>query len=334
MAARGQAGFGADMKQLIDLDPANYRPHAIHGEGRAWAETNCYADVIIELVHAMGMEPNAALAFTLGIDFEGDQWSFFKFPPQDMLALFGMEIQEFNPWRDMLGHIDEQLGLGRPVLVELDSYYLPDTAGTAYQQAHVKTTVAVNKLDLENRVLGYFHGQGYYQLEGGDFEQIFHTAGLPHDRVLPPYIEYVKLRHSGLAGDALLAASLDSLRQQLRYLPEQNPFLRFKPVFEKEMEWLRSQPLESFHDYAFATLRQFGSCYELAQTYIDWLISSGESNLEQVRVDLGEISDMAKVMQLKLARSLMRNKPLPLESLDLMAELWQRITDNLKHKYL
>lgn len=322
------------MKQLIDLDAEHYQRHTIHGEGRAWAETNCYADVVIELVHASGMEPTAALAFTLGIDFEGDQWSFFKFLPQDMLEMFGMEIQEFNPWRSMLGHIDEQLTLGRPVLVELDSFYLPDTAGTAYQQAHVKTTVAINKLDLEKRILGYFHGQGYYQLEGQDFEQIFHTQGLPHDRVLPPYIEYVKLRHAGLQGDALLAASLTSLRQQLKYLPQQNPFIRFKPVFEKEMEWLRSQPIESFHNYAFATLRQFGACYELSQTYIAWLQQAGETGLDQIYTDLGEISNLAKVMQLKLARSLMRNKPLPLESLDLMAELWQRIMDQLKQRYL
>ena len=60
------------------LDPAHYRRHAIHGEDRGWAETNCYTDVMVELVHSAGHEPEAMLAFTLAIDFEGDQWTFFK----------------------------------------------------------------------------------------------------------------------------------------------------------------------------------------------------------------------------------------------------------------
>lgn len=322
------------MRRLLNISPETYQRHAIHGEGRSWAETNCYADVLIELIHALGMEPNAGLAFTLGIDFEGDQWTFFKFLPQDVLTLYGMEIQEFNPWRSMLEHIYLQLGLGRPVLLELDSFYLPDTAGTAYQLEHVKTTVAVNALDIENKILGYFHAQGYYHLDGEDFDRIFHTAGLPDEHVLPPYIEYIKLRHPGLEGVELLQASLNSLRQQLRYLPEVNPFLSFKPAFEKELEWLREQPIESFHDYAFATLRQLGACYELVQTYLGWLQEQGETDLEQAIACFGEISGLAKIIQLKLARSLMRNKPLSLESVDQMAELWQQAMSQLKQKYL
>ena len=47
---------------------------------RAWAETNCYVDLWVELLHALGHDPIAALPFTLAIDFEGDQWTFFKFP--------------------------------------------------------------------------------------------------------------------------------------------------------------------------------------------------------------------------------------------------------------
>ena len=137
------------MKRVLDLDPATYRRHMIHGEGRSWAETNCYADVLIELLHAMRFEPIAALPFTLRIDFEGDQWTFFKFPHGDLLTLFALDIQEMNPWRSLVHHVEEQIGQERPVLVELDSYYLPDTAGTAYQLAHVKSTVAVNEIDLE-----------------------------------------------------------------------------------------------------------------------------------------------------------------------------------------
>ena len=54
------------MKQILSLDPARYTRHAIHGENRVWAETNCYVDVWVELLHAWGFDPVAALPFTLG----------------------------------------------------------------------------------------------------------------------------------------------------------------------------------------------------------------------------------------------------------------------------
>ncbi len=37
-------------------------------------------------------------------------------------------------------HLVEQVGRGHTVLVEVDSYYLPDTKATAYRQKHVKTS--------------------------------------------------------------------------------------------------------------------------------------------------------------------------------------------------
>ena len=48
------------LKSLSGKDPATYRPHLLHGEGRTYQETNCYSDIIIELLHACGYEPDAA----------------------------------------------------------------------------------------------------------------------------------------------------------------------------------------------------------------------------------------------------------------------------------
>ena len=70
----------ADLK----LEPALYQRHRLHTQERSWAETNCYVDIWIELLHAWGFEPIAALPFTVAIDFEGDQWTFFKFPHADL----------------------------------------------------------------------------------------------------------------------------------------------------------------------------------------------------------------------------------------------------------
>ena len=53
--------------QLLKLDPATYQRHLLHTQERNWAETNCYVDVWIELLHAWGYEPLAALPFTVAL---------------------------------------------------------------------------------------------------------------------------------------------------------------------------------------------------------------------------------------------------------------------------
>ena len=89
------------------------------------------------------------------------------------------------------------------MLVELDSFYLPDTAGTAYRREHVKSTVAVVEIDVPERRLGYFHGQGYYHLSGDDFESVFRLSAVGNSEMLPPYVEFVKRRpEGGLQGEA------------------------------------------------------------------------------------------------------------------------------------
>ena len=53
------------------------------------------------MLHAQGLDPMAALAFTLELDFEGDQYTFFKFSLDEIRALYGIEVQELNVWRPM-----------------------------------------------------------------------------------------------------------------------------------------------------------------------------------------------------------------------------------------
>ena len=110
------------------------------------------------------------------------------------IELYGLDVQELAVWRPLVRHVEEQVARGRPVLVELDSFYLPDTAGTAYQREHVKSTVAVVAIDVADRRLGYFHNQGYYHLEGEDFVNVFRLHEPRDPALLPPYVEFVKRR--------------------------------------------------------------------------------------------------------------------------------------------
>jgi hypothetical protein len=323
------------MRQILALDPARYKRHEIHGGSRVWAETNCYVDVWVELLHAWGFDPVAALPFTFAIDFEGDQWTFFKYPHGDLYQLYGLDVQELAIWRPLAAHVEEQVGRGRPVLVELDSFHLPDTAGTAYQREHVKSTVAVVAIDVAGRRLGYFHNQGYYHLEGADFANVFRLEGPRDPAYLPPYVEFVKRRDVPVPkGEELTLASVQLLRRQLRRLPEGNPLERFKVRFAADLDGLVGAGLETFHLYSFATLRQFGACYELATTYLHWLRRRTGKPLEGPAAAFTEIATGAKTLQFQLARAIARKKPLDLSALDPLAAAWGSALKTLKELFL
>ncbi len=311
---------------VAPLDPATFARHRIHTAERDWAETNCYTDVMVELAHGLGFEPAAMLAFTLAIDFEGDQWTFFKPPLADLDRLYGMDVQELALWRPLAAHLEEQIALGRPVMVELDSFYLPDTRGTTYRTAHQKSGVAVNAIDVERGQLGYFHNQGYFALEGDDFREVLAVEGPAHERVLPPYCEYVKWRPDFAApcGVRLAEESLALLREHAARIPRANPFPRFQARFAADLEWLLASGIEAFHKYSFATLRQYGACFELAATYLRWLGEQGVDGLEATAGSCAGISRATKAFQFQLARSIARAKPLDLSPLEAMAGQWER----------
>ncbi|HET7730749.1 MAG TPA: DUF1839 family protein [Usitatibacter sp.] len=320
---------------IAALDPATYQRHALHGEGRTWAETNCYTDLLIELAHGFGHEPLAMLPFTLAIDFEGDQWTFFKPPHAELDELYGMDVQELAIWRPLVDHVVEQVAAGHPVLVELDAWYLPDTAGTSYRTQHSKTTVGVNMIDVPGRRMGYFHNAGYYALEGEDFEQAFLLGGIPHDRVLPPYVEFVKWRPGFRAprGRELVEASLPLLRRHLAHAPRENPFPKFRARFAQDLAWLMQADIGRFHAYSFATLRQYGACFELSETYLRWLGDHGVDGVAAPAAALKEISETAKAFQFQLARSMARKRPLDLAPIDAMGAAWSRAMDPLRDRF-
>jgi hypothetical protein len=313
------------MKQILSLYPETYNKHIIHSEGRTWIETNCYTDVLVEQLHALGHEPIAALPFTLRADCEGDQWTFFKFPHNDIFDLYGLDIQELAVWRPLLVHIEELVSAERPAVLELDAWFLPDTSGSAYKLAHMKTTISVNFIDIKNKKMGYFHNQGYYELTGGDFTNIFQTEGLVHERMLPPYFEYIKReREVHLSERDLVEQSKIILKRNFALIPKNNPFLSFKERFSRDLEWLLKEDVSVFHAYSFATLRQFGACFELTETYFRWLAEKENSDLSDIINAFQTISQAAKTYQFQLARAMARNRPLDLAPIDAMAAQWQK----------
>ncbi|MGI8623152.1 MAG: DUF1839 family protein [Solirubrobacteraceae bacterium] len=278
----------------VGLDPATYVPHPVHRDQRSYPETNCYTDIVVELLHARGYEPLAALGFLVRMDFEGDQWTFFKPPPGDLEALFGVDIHEMQPYRALPDQIAEQLGAGRTVIVELDSWFLPDTAATDYRRAHVKTSVVAEAIDREAETLRYFHNAGLHELRGEDYRGAFAAAGLP------PYTEIARFdARPRLDGGALRAEALRLLRDHLARRPATNPFDRFGERLAADLPGLLDGDAAGYHAYAFATVRMAGAAFELLGSHARWLL--GDAG-EPAAAACERIVEGCKVLSFRLAR--------------------------------
>lgn len=296
--------------RILPITASTYEPHALHRGDRDWIETNCYADLWIEVLHGFGLEPLASLAFTVALDFEGDQWLFFKQPTGDLTDLYGVEVQELNLWKGLLANAVEQVARGRVVMPEVDSFYLPDTQGTSYQLTHTKTTIGIQSIDTEAKTLGYFHNAGYFELSGGDFDALFGIGRERRADELLPYTEFAKIpSRSPLPEPELVSRSVRLLRGHLERRPRENPVSRFRARFQEDLVWLANQPPETFHLYAFSTLRQCGACFELAASYLEWLGQRGQVGLEPAERAFRELSGQSKAVQFKMARAVLAKRP-------------------------
>ena len=318
----------APVSALPGFDSTMYQSHSLHAEECLWIEKNCYVDVWIELLHALGCEPLAAMSFTAALDFEGDNWTFFKPPHEDLKMLFGVDVQELNVWRPLIDHAAEYLAAGKFISTEADSFWLPDTSGTDYHTNHVKTTIVMVELDATKGRLGYFHNAGYHWLESDDYTQIFHLEQ-PKGAALPLFAEIVRVdRLNHLPPDALSKIAARLLRKHMEWRPVDNPVRRFQARFESDLPWLQNQGLTTYHAWAFATLRQLGAGMELLARHLRWLDAE---KFQSAADDFMRISAAAKTFILKAARAVNSKKPLDSAPLfDEMSEAWQRGMENLE----
>ncbi len=320
------------VRAIPGLDASRYERHALHAEPRAWVEKNCYVDIWLEVLHALGLDPVAVLPFTLALDFEGDQWTFFKPPHDELRDLYGVDVQELNVWRPLADHVQLHVGEGKLISTEADAFYLPDTAGTDYRRLHTKTTIVIEDFDLEGRRMGYFHNAGYHEVAGEDFERLL-RVGVPHDPTyMPLFAELVRIDHLVRRPKAeLVQRARPLLRRHLARRPKQNPVLRFRDRFQRDLPWIQGEGLDFYHAWAFATTRQLGAAFELASLHLQWLEEPG---LEEVIAAFDRISAGSKSFILKAARAVNGKKPLDASPLfDELASAWQRGMDVLAARF-
>jgi hypothetical protein len=249
------------------------------------------------------------LGVTVAQDYEGDQFTFFKYLHEDLEKLYGVTVGELSIWHQLDVQIEKQVQLGRLVLVEADGFYLPDTRATSYRTQHTKTTIGIDGMDREAGRLTYFHNVGHYELVGEDYAGVFRQ--LPGqdavDDVLPPYVELVRRRWPELRGDELTDEAVALLRRHMKRRPDENPIRCYRAEFQNQMNWLMAHP-EKFHDYAFGVFRQLGANFQLLAGHLGWLEARGITGLRAAMEAAAAISSGAKALQFKVARIASRGR--------------------------
>lgn len=291
------------MLSLLGLDPGTYVASALHQTDRIFPETNCYVDIWIELLHALGIDPASAMSFACTVDFEGDQWTFFKPPAEELERLYGIDVHEMQLYRPLVDHVVEQLNAGRSIIIEADAFYMPDRAATSYRKAHVKSSIAIEGIDPEREHLRYFHGPGFYELSGDDYRGIFRLGRALSEDVLPPYAELVRFDVGPrLEGEDLRRAAFEMLGRQLRRRPIRNPWMKFGERLAMDLPTQLDGADADYHAYAFATVRQCGAAFDAAKSFVEWLALSTSSDAGAAAEALGRQVTGAKALLFRLAR--------------------------------
>jgi hypothetical protein len=109
--------------------------------------------------------------------------------------------------------------------------------------------------------------------------------------------------------------------------PEDNPVRRFGARFPTDLPWLQGEGLAFYHTWAFATVRQLGAAFELAQLNLAWI---GDAPLQPAAEAFGKLSQTCKAFILKAARAVNAKRALDATAMfDEMAAAWQSGMDAL-----
>ncbi|MDN3567117.1 DUF1839 family protein [Paeniroseomonas aquatica] len=306
--------------------PHTWRPHPLHAAARDWPETNCYTDLWISLLHDRGFEPTAMLGFLAAQDWEGDQFTFFKPPPQELRLLYGATLRELAVYEVLEEHVAEALRRGQVVLLEVDAWWLPDVAATAYRRHHTKTTIGILAADPGRRQLRYLHNAGRFTLQGEDYDGI-----LAGGAALFPYAEAAGfLPAGGLTGRELREAAARLLRDQLQGARPARPVQAFAADLPRLLQGLARRDAAALHRFSFNTLRQLGAACELLARHLLWL---REGEAVPAAAAALEVSAGAKALQFVLARQLRRGDTTSPAALQGLAETHAAMLDGLRRDF-
>lgn len=301
----------------VDGTPDAHRPHFAHLDDRIWPETNCYVDLWIELLHGLHLDPVPSFVCVLSADHDGPQWSFLKQSTEDIRRLYGLDVSEESVWMPVLETVEAGRSQGVLHTVEVDGWWLPDTAGTSYRSEHVKTTIVATWLDRSEKRMRYLHNAGLFELSGEDFDGVFDRLH-PTPTYLPPYME--RIRPVPRAKESGVLAKL--VVEHLNRRPDGNPMDQLAGSVLDATEWLPRADMATFHKWAFATVRQAGATAELAAdlaVHLDGIFTGTAEARDHFR----SAAVSAKSLQFKMARVARGREADVVPILDDMSRSWR-----------
>lgn len=310
---------------LPGLTPENYRRHPLHGNGGTGLQAHGHADPWIAFVHTLGLEPLAMLASTVAANFEGDQWTACQPPLPELRALYGIDVRELAVWRPLVEHAREHLAGGKLIHARVDPRWLPD-ARDGGDRGHTRTCILMAELDEARERLDYFHDDGYFELEGADFRQLFRPEGAPDSGLPPLSAQLVRLDRLARKDPSELAdESFELLRLHFAWRPRSNPFSRFASRLAKELPGLRETGLDSWRRWSAATVCEGGSAFELLAAHLRWLATQSYPELDEPAERFDAIATACAALLLKGERAVGSGAPLGANDLlHAVASDWER----------
>ncbi|MCT2249608.1 DUF1839 family protein [Kocuria rhizophila] len=309
-----EAPFGTDVlavRGCESLTAANAPRSALHDPAEPWSPTNCYMDVWIGLTTVLGLDPVPMLGAAFSADFLGDQWEFLKPRQEDIEALYGLTVGEYDTWRPLGEHLQRAMSRGDALVVEVDAFHLPDTAGVSYRAAHTKTSIVPLRLDPVAGELVYLHNDGVHVLSGEDLENTL-GPGARAGAVPFPYVELVRTQDvHRLEPRELWQCATGLARAHVRRAPDTSPAQRLVAAIRAELPALAGRGMDYFHVYSFATTRQAGltaglaahACRYLAEGAEQWPSDLDVLQLRAAAESLDAAAAAAKTLQFQLARA-------------------------------
>jgi hypothetical protein len=278
-----------------------HAPHPLHGADRVYQATGCYIDLLIELLNWRGFEPRAMLSSLIRLDWQDDQFTYVKPRLGDLDLLYGLDVHEMLLYRSLPEHICEQLAVGRFILFEADTFYLPDMDGLAYRIEHLKGQVLVTSIDLERERMSYFHGTGHHELEGEDYRGVFHLLEHFTEDVVDHYAELVTFwkEPAALDPDQVRSLAAQLLVRHYARRARRNPFTAWGESLGGDLERLFKVEHEPSQGYAFLTARMAGSTAELLADHLTWLLGSAG---EPAAAPLRRIANGCRTLTFRFAR--------------------------------
>ena len=308
------APFGSGVlavRGCASLSAASAPRSVLHDPAEPWSPTNCYMDVWIGLTTVLGLDPVPMLGAAFSADFLGDQWEFLKPRQEDIEALYGLSLGEYDTWRPLGEHLQCAMSRGDALIVEVDAFHLPDTAGVSYGLSHTKTSIVPLRLDPGAGELVYLHNDGVHVLCGEDLENTLGPGA--HSGTVPfPYVELVRTQDTHrLEPYELWQCATGLVRAHVRRAPATSPAQRLVSAIRAELPALAERGMDYFHVYSFATTRQAGltaglaahACRYLAEGAERWPSDLNAMQLLAAAESLDAAAAAAKTLQFQLARA-------------------------------